>query len=325
MKVKSISRVALGRVHGLGEIYDAVEERFIGVSVFADSITRFTSEMDCGGSEYFFVMDDTISEKFEKLDVEAELKMSFLAGMVKVEGSGKYLKESKKDTKTLSYSVIFKIRTKKQSLNIFNRNLRNGDTLPIDLIDPSLGTHIVSSITWGANIIATFEMSTKDVFDKNIFEGSVKAFARMAALEISGAARIENSDREKFYNNNLKIKIIGDIIPSNKEKLVTDLDGFNAFLREVPSLLKQVNNGYGVPIDYCMFPLEMLYDKNQLLASRIIKDMNEESLNKIVRCQEEVASMQAELNELIEECNRYEIFFTKTIKHLYFIKNVYEL
>ena len=136
MKVKTISRVALGRVHGLGEIYDAVEERFIGVSVFSDSVRKFTSEMDCGGSEYFFVMDDTISEKFEKLDVEAELKMSFLAGMVKVEGSGKYLKESKKDTKTLSYSVIFKIRTKKQSLNIFNRNLRTGDTLPIDLIDP---------------------------------------------------------------------------------------------------------------------------------------------------------------------------------------------
>jgi hypothetical protein len=47
MKVKTISRVALGRVHGLGEIYDAVEEIFIGVSVFSDSVRKFTSEMDC--------------------------------------------------------------------------------------------------------------------------------------------------------------------------------------------------------------------------------------------------------------------------------------
>jgi hypothetical protein len=249
-------------------------------------------------------MDDTISEKFEKLGVEAELKMSFLAGLVKVEGSGKYLTEMKKDTKTLSYSVIFKIRTKKQILNIFNKKLRDTDILPTEIIDPSLGTHIVSGITWGANIIATFELSIEDVKSQNEFEGSVKAFAKMAALEISGSAKIENRNKENFYNNKLRIKIIGDVIPSNKEKLVTDLEGFNKFLADVPMLIKDINNGNGVPIEYYMFPLEMLYDKNKLIAAKIMKDMNDESLNKIVRCQEEVGLMQAELNELIEECYR---------------------
>ena len=108
--IKPISRVALGRVHGLGEIYDTVEERFIGVPVFTESIDKFTTEMHCGGNEYSFVMDDTISEKFDKLGIESELKMSFLAGLLKIEGYGNYLTEAKKDTKTLSYSIIFKIR-----------------------------------------------------------------------------------------------------------------------------------------------------------------------------------------------------------------------
>jgi hypothetical protein len=92
-------------VHGLAEIYHAVEERFIGVPVFTESIDKFTSEMHCGANEYSFVMNDNISEKFEKLVVEAELKMSFFAGLVKVEGSCKYKKEMKKDTITLSYSI----------------------------------------------------------------------------------------------------------------------------------------------------------------------------------------------------------------------------
>ena len=42
MKIKTISRVALGRVHGIGEIYDAVEEKFIGVSVFSEAVNKFT-------------------------------------------------------------------------------------------------------------------------------------------------------------------------------------------------------------------------------------------------------------------------------------------
>ena len=41
MKIKTISRVALGRVHGISQIYDAVKERFIGVSVFSDSVNKF--------------------------------------------------------------------------------------------------------------------------------------------------------------------------------------------------------------------------------------------------------------------------------------------
>ena len=42
MKIKTISRVALGRVHGIGYIFDAVEKRFIGVSVFSESVNKFT-------------------------------------------------------------------------------------------------------------------------------------------------------------------------------------------------------------------------------------------------------------------------------------------
>ena len=42
MKIKTISRVALGRVHGIGEIYDAVQERFIGVPEFSEAVNKFT-------------------------------------------------------------------------------------------------------------------------------------------------------------------------------------------------------------------------------------------------------------------------------------------
>ena len=120
-KIKTISRNALGRSHNLGEIYDTIEERFVGVHAFTESVEKFSSEMNCGGDECSFVLDDIMSQKFDKLGIEPELKLSFLAGLVKVQGSGKYLEEFKKDTKTLSYSVIFKIRTKSEILNILNQ------------------------------------------------------------------------------------------------------------------------------------------------------------------------------------------------------------
>ena len=61
----------------------------------------------------------------------------------------------------------------------------------------------------------------------------------MASIEISGAKNL-NRDRETFYNINLEIKIIGDIIPANKDKLMTDFEGFLASLRQIPSLLEKL-------------------------------------------------------------------------------------
>ena len=145
--IKPITRVALGRCHNLGEIFDAVQEKFTGIQSFGKKINEYVDEIDCGGHEYTFVTDESMESKLDKMNIEGELKMSFMYGLVKVEGSGKYLNETNTSSNRISYSVIIKLRTKRQTLKIFNRDLRHIDTLPTDLIDPELGTHIINGIT----------------------------------------------------------------------------------------------------------------------------------------------------------------------------------
>jgi hypothetical protein len=53
------------------------------------------TSLDCGGNEYELITSDSTKEILDKLNVDASLKASFLCGLVKVEGSAKFLKEEK--------------------------------------------------------------------------------------------------------------------------------------------------------------------------------------------------------------------------------------
>ena len=93
---ETITRKALGRAAVLGSLYDTRREQLCGVSLFKSELPQsIIVSTDMPNTKYEFDLSDSYEEKFHKLDVQAELKVSVLGGLFKLEGSGKYLSDQK--------------------------------------------------------------------------------------------------------------------------------------------------------------------------------------------------------------------------------------
>ena len=134
----SITRKALGRAAFLGALLR--QSVYIANTVF-----------ECNFEENF-------KSKFEKLNVEAQLKISALLGLFALEGSGKYLCEEKSSEKSYKCSFIYQATTFEEQFNPFHDDLKDLN-ISFNLLDC---THVVTGIKWGANAILSVDYVDED-------------------------------------------------------------------------------------------------------------------------------------------------------------------
>ena len=117
----SIKRNTFGRAAVLGCLYDARTDNICSLSIFKQSLPdKLIQTVDTHFSDYKYSFNDSFEEKFSNLNVEAELKLSVMGGLLSLEGSAKYLGEQKKSFKSVKGSLIYNIKTKHQSLSLSN-------------------------------------------------------------------------------------------------------------------------------------------------------------------------------------------------------------
>ena len=98
----TIVRSSLGQFFSLGDLYDAREDAFVGVNIFNQKLPETTiTSKDNPNSKVDFETTDLLSQKFRKLDVNAELQLSVLDGLVSLNGnySSRYQKSGRKTPK----------------------------------------------------------------------------------------------------------------------------------------------------------------------------------------------------------------------------------
>src|SRR3981189_476246 len=96
MSQNAAQRPVLGQWAELGALYDARTDKFVPFSLLKSAppaaavrvIGHNTSEVQLSFS-------DSYAEKFSKMKVGAELSASFLSGLINVDGSGRYLRETR--------------------------------------------------------------------------------------------------------------------------------------------------------------------------------------------------------------------------------------
>ena len=72
----TITRQALGRIAMVGDLYDAHTDCFCGRALFNSDLPENAIKLiDEQRTKCEYVFQDSINEKFNKLDVEAELKV----------------------------------------------------------------------------------------------------------------------------------------------------------------------------------------------------------------------------------------------------------
>ena len=71
----TITRQALGRIAQLGDLYDAHTDCFCGRALFSSDLPESSIKLtDTQGTICEYIIQGSINDKFNKLDVEAELK-----------------------------------------------------------------------------------------------------------------------------------------------------------------------------------------------------------------------------------------------------------
>ena len=180
---------------------------FQGNSIFTGKLAAEDDiyETELGTTDVELTLSDTLEEKFHCLDIQAELSVSILCGLVSLSGSGKYLDEKRKTTKSSSMSLIYKINTINEE--VYLRQLKN--LVDFDGLETSTATHVLTSIDWGAVCTVTAEYSFCDTDEKKKVEGALRAEMNKlkGSVDISGSAEVHYDDKNlkkgeqfKFYS-----------------------------------------------------------------------------------------------------------------------------
>ena len=275
----AITKQAFGRHGFIGSLYDIRTDRFEGGNLFNQDLPQgLVLTKDCATSDFF--VDENLSQKetFNKLNVEASMKLSLMAGLITVEGSAKYLKQTKTNSRTVRVTFMFNVRTKEQYLQVSRADLHQ--YFSPDALENPNATHCVVGIKWGARVAATFEEILSSNAAAEQLQGCLAASLKKAAISISGEAKLDNEEKVNSDFHSLKISFSGDVLIEDVPTTITDV--FNIF-KKVPKMLDKLNEGKGQQLEFELYPLKRMAEifKHELKIQRFVLEIKLQMIHRI--------------------------------------------
>ncbi|PKC66902.1 hypothetical protein RhiirA1_379475 [Rhizophagus irregularis] len=300
---KILKRKSLGRAAFIGSLYNATRDTFCGTTIFKTKIPNDSiNGIDISNNELLYEYDDLYKEKFDKLDVEAELKLSVLAGLFALEGSGKYLSDVKDSSKTVKGNLIYRMTSFEENLNICRDDVKA--CISTDGFSNTDATHVVIGIKWGATMIASYECKNMKESDKHQVKEALKSYFEKLSPSITGNSDVDAEKNQLKLMKRFAIKLYGDAVPHNK-KFSQSFDEARKIMKEFPSYAKQSNNGKGFPIEYTLYPLSELARQLTIntTVNSLIMEPSEEIILKIDQVFDNLFESKQRLNDLFNDAN----------------------
>ncbi|XP_033020894.1 uncharacterized protein LOC117055468 [Lacerta agilis] len=278
---------ALGRPFQLGMLYDCRKDALIpGITLWGhDSLQKDLCIKPQPKTEYEIIASDSIDDKTSALNVSGSLKASFLGGLVKVEGSAKYLQDTKKSTKQARVTLQYKATTKYSQLTMSHLGIQNV-TYPA-VFEHGTATHVVTAILYGAQAFFVFDRNVSSSESVEDIQGSLKVMIEKMAT-IGGEAAIRMNYQERNHANQFNCKFYGDFSLENNP--VTFEDSIKVYTA-LPKTLG-TNGEKAVPVRVWLYPLTKLDSK----AAKMVREI---SLTLILNAQ----TIMEQLSEIDMRCN----------------------
>ncbi|KAI5917968.1 hypothetical protein F4810DRAFT_726394 [Camillea tinctor] len=305
-----IDRPALGQVAELGSFYDFRTDNFIAGSSLLKCAAKDLPEgavnvTDNHQSNIQFKKSQTYREKLDFMEINSELSASFLAGLVTVGGSGKYLHDTRDSKDTMESSVIYKVTTAQETILNFGGirkylaldairhypDLRNADT--------PCPTHVVTEIGWGANTIVTFRATVSETSDTTKVHGWFKvAFETLKTVKASGKSKADISDTDKAAIDMLEFSVFGDVMAGDGT-VPMDCASAIQLMENMPQYIKSSNGGKGQRLTYKLLPITMLgfIFGVQITATIQPSQIGSGSLDRFVGLFDEIRDVDRALND----------------------------
>jgi len=139
---------ALGRTARLGSLYNHINGTFTGISILKSRLPASLMEtIDAPSTDTNFKLTRSQSDKGDLLGVNARFQLEVGTDFLKISGSGEYLNTKKKTAESAEGAIVYKIRTKDETIKIFYDDMRKylSDTV-LAQTPKDEATHVVIGI-----------------------------------------------------------------------------------------------------------------------------------------------------------------------------------
>ncbi|KAM6989388.1 uncharacterized protein LKV04_009062 [Tautogolabrus adspersus] len=280
---------ALGRPFSLGMLYDCRRDLLVpGMTLWdRDDLEKHVGVRPQNYNEFEIVASESIEDKSSALDVKASLKASFLSGLVQVDGSAKYLNNSKTSKNQARVTLKYKATTKVRELSM--DHLGTGNMKHQNVFEKGIATHVVTAILYGAQAFFVFDREVSQKEDQQDIEGNLKVIIKkIPSISIEGEASLEMDEKEKANVEKFSCSFIGDF--SIQESPTSFQEAVQVY-QSLPKLLG-ANGENAVPMKVWLLPLTTLDSSAAKLVRQISISLVQES-----------QSVLEDLSELEMRCN----------------------
>nr|XP_054761543.1 uncharacterized protein LOC129267962 [Lytechinus pictus] len=300
----TVTRASLGRKAQLGDLYDIRTEKFLNETLFVSKLEdNMVETRDIAKTEIKMTGSDSLQEKCDKLDVEDALQLSVAVGMVELSGSGAFLRDERRSTRTQSKSLIYKLSTVNEEVAIS----QNRDIIDIDILSDlnTPATHVVVGIDWGAQCTVTSEYENDDGSavreDVGIQLGNLRDI-----ILAQGATNVYVDDKKgKVENGRLSYKCRADVLITNGNSPVK-FEGALGLAMSLPTFVKNTSDGKGVPVKYYLLPVEAIRKKFKVNADENMmayKEVDECTMQKIAQVLEKLKERSQKIYDIYLDIN----------------------
>ncbi|XP_028283413.1 neoverrucotoxin subunit alpha-like [Parambassis ranga] len=316
---------ALGQPFRLGMLYDCRRDSLVpGVTLWdSEDLMKHLGERPQSSNDFEIVASESIEGKSSALNVEASLKASFLSGLVQVDGSAKYLNDSKTSRNQARVTLKYKVTTKFQELSM--NHLGRGNMKHQDVFDKGLATHVVTGILYGAQAFFVFDREVSEKEDRHDVEGNLKVVVnKIPHLSVEGEGSLKMKDEDTAKADKFSCRFYGDFL---LEKTPTTFQDAVQVYQSLPKLLG-ADGEKAVPVKVWLLPLTALDSSAAELVHEISVGLVQEAQSFLedfteldMRCNDALRTPTAQqfpqitdkLRHFKEMCSEFKLVFQKTL------------
>ncbi|KAJ7024074.1 hypothetical protein C8F04DRAFT_1270749 [Mycena alexandri] len=246
---------ALGRPCELGQLYDIRNGRFLpGLFLFRPALIQ-PRVASAKRTKSCILEVKNFSDRSATLDISPTVSLDILCGTITATSTASYLSTSQDTAVSTTLAGVTKLRTSTKSFDILELMDNPGITSEKVLLALN-ATHVVTSITYGGNMVATLAATGKP----SLKEGKMSAAGALEAIEgfksiftVGTTATIDSLEREKLGSSNLEVRLEADICLGDEGEMPTDPLAMIQLLKRSHTLV-----GEGIPCEVCLLPLQGL-------------------------------------------------------------------
>uniref|UniRef100_A0A667ZT28 Uncharacterized protein n=1 Tax=Myripristis murdjan TaxID=586833 RepID=A0A667ZT28_9TELE len=291
--LKTIKMAALGRPFSLGMLYDCRQDSLIpGMTLWdPDALEKDAREKPQPHNDFEIVASESLEDKSSALNVDASLKASFLAGLVEVGGSAKYLNDSKISKNQARVTLKYKTTTKFQELSM--KHLGRNNVKHPYVFDKGIATHVVTGILYGAQAFFVFDREVSENENYQTIECSLKVMIQqIPGLVVQGRHSLQMTETDPANVQNFSCKFHGDF--NLQRNPVSFQDAIEVY-QSLPTLLG-ANGENAVPVKVWLMPLKSLNSA----AAQLVHQISIRSVMEAQSVLEDFSDLEMRCNDAIK-------------------------